>query len=55
MSKILGCRDPRCKHENPSIIWIKSDEVRWRKMKFIKLNEIAGAMKWHENDLEMMR
>ena len=35
--------------------WIKSDEVRWIEMKFIKFNEIAGAMKWHEVSWNVMK
>ena len=27
LSKILGYRDPRCKHENPSITMINLDEI----------------------------
>ena len=47
--KILGCRDPRCKHENPSII-IRSkkfNEVRLSKKK--SHDKSKNVWKGHES------
>ena len=39
--KILGCRDPRCKHENPRI----SIGVRWNLIKLHELHDVTGSHK----------
>ena len=40
-TKLLGCRDPRCKHENPSITMKLLRLIEWDEIK--KIN-------WDEND-----
>ena len=42
--KILGYRDPRYKHENPS----EQVKVRWIKWSYVKLHEFHKVTKSHE-------
>ena len=44
--KILGCRDPRYKHENPSITMMKLNEQNDRRLGKVLCTKVGKVIKW---------